>query len=59
MTLHQKYMYCPLLATKQKEKEEAWHGLCSEDHCAWWTGKECAILTIDKEMSGNKEQKKD
>ena len=51
MTLHTKYMYCPLLATKQKEKEEAWHGLCSEDHCAWWTGEECAILTIAKEMS--------
>jgi len=56
MTLHQKYLYCPLLAFKHKEKEEAWHGLCSEDHCAWWTGKECAILTIAKEMSGNKAQ---
>ncbi len=57
--MHQKYMYCPMLATKLKEKEEAWHGLCSEDHCAWWTGKECAILTIAKEVSGKKEQKKE
>ncbi len=59
MTFHKAYRYCPLLATKQKEKEEAWHGLCSEEHCAWWTGEECAILTIAKEMSGNKDKKKD
>lgn len=59
MTLHRKYLYCPMLSTKLKEKEEAWHGLCSEEHCAWWTGKECAILTIAKEMSGHKEQKKE
>lgn len=59
MTLHQKYLYCPLTFTKQKEKEEAWHGLCSEEHCAWWTGKECAILAIANGLSGLKNQQKD
>ncbi|GEM_PF-1602798 len=59
MTLHQKYLYCPLMTTKQKDKEEAWHGLCTEDHCAWWTGKECAVLAIAKGISGIKVPKKE
>ncbi len=42
--------YCPMVALKQKEKEEAWHGLCTEEHCAWWTGEECAILTVARVM---------
>lgn len=58
MTIHQKGPYCPLLAARQKEHEEVWHGMCTEERCAWWTGKECAVLAIAKRITGSTETAK-
>jgi hypothetical protein len=46
-----------MLALKQKEKEEVWHGICTEEHCAWWTGEDCAILRIAKVLSDQQKPK--
>jgi hypothetical protein len=50
MTVHGHNLYCPLLTLKRKEQEDVWHGLCTAEHCAWWTGEECAMLRIAKAL---------
>ena len=57
MTLHGHNLYCPLLSMRQKDKEEVWHGICTEEHCAWWAGEECAITKIAKVLSGQQKGK--
>jgi len=31
---------------------------CLEDKCGWWTGKECAIVTIAKALQGKPKEVK-
>jgi len=46
---------CPLVFVGKAMPGKFWGSAipkdCIEDKCAWWTGKECSIMSIGKRLS--------